>query len=307
MKDYFNQYGGILSSMGKGFLEQSSAQSHTASRARGLDLSIAVDAGRLLLGQSVESGAIAAGFEKLNGVLPDAKGKYGLADPAGHSRDVYYPFALHLLLSAYQRSYETMPSALWGRCQSLTEQLAQSIAHCKQFAHQAPPAEQTALVLFQALCLAQLGQLDQRDIDLEIAQGIVHHIIQRVGDGRSLHPLEKNVTLDAWTYRELTGLHALANIALLLRNKSWSVRVREIALYHQENTQPDNTTNQPWGVFAFIWSQQTALFADQQLHDCATQQKTRAGSAAKTDPHATGSIVAGMLLADAYNQIQAFN
>src|SRR5690606_33037121 len=79
-----------------------------------------------------------------------------------------------------------------------------------------------------------------------------------------------NESPDTWTYRELTGLHALANLALLRRNTAWARRVKEIAGYHLEHTQPDFTTYEPWALFAFGWTPATSDFAQQQLHDVQT-------------------------------------
>ena len=38
-----------------------------------------------------------------------------------------------------------------------------------------------------------------------------------------------------------------------------------------ENTQPDNTTNEPWGLAAFAALDETGTFAEQQLHDAVVQ------------------------------------
>jgi len=92
----------------------------------------------------------------------------------------------------------------------------------------------------------------------------------------------------------LVGLHALARLALLRRHKTWAKRVEEIAMYHLENTQPDNATNQPWGLFAFLWSAKTRSFAEQQMHDATA--------------HSGGAVspLAAMLLADAADCLAEF-
>ena len=106
--------------------------------------------------------------------------------------------------------------------------------------------------------------------------------------------MEADESFDLWTYRELSGLHALANLALRQRNQVWAKRVQDIAEYHQANTQPDYTTSQPWGVFAFLWPDSTHLFAEQQIHDAQTE-----GGGGLTP-------LAAMLLADAAHSLAAF-
>ncbi len=213
-----------------------------------------------------------------------------LCDEAHHTRDVYYPFALHLCLAAFHRRYESLPPKLWSACeQSLLEAVAplRTVEGC---AGKPPPANLTHLMLWHALCLAEQAKLLQRDIDLETVDAAVHTMIAGNSAG-PLHAQESDDSPDAWTWRELTGLHALANLALLRRNNAWAKRVEQIALYHLEHTQPDNTTNQPWAVFAFLWSVKTRSFAEQQLHDATA--------------HGIG-LTAGMLLADAANALAEF-
>lgn len=308
MSDYFSRYGQMMRDMGKGILGGISDG--------GDGLGLALGSGKLLLDEEVGFEVIGDGLQGLAGMRKAGDGKVWLKDGAGHSRDVYFPFAVHVCLAAYERCYERMSSGEWGRCEALVEEVGGLIRGCERYGHYPPSVEDTSLVLWEAFCLAQIGKFAQRDVDLEMVEGIVHHIIERPGKDGSLHELEADVTLDAWTYRELTGMHALAGLALLMRNKAWSKRVEEIGRYHEEHTQPDNTTNQPWGIFGFLWSQETVMFGEQQLHDTSTQVRTMGGTvptgadAAGGDSEGgfggTGMLVAGMLLADGYDQIRAF-
>ena len=301
MSDYFSRYGQMMCTMGKGILGGISGGNE--------GLGLALGSGRLLLDEEVGYGVIGDGLMGLAGMKRGAEDKVWLKDSLGHSRDVYFPFALHICLAAYERSYEKMGSGEWGRCESLMEEAGTLIRGCERYGHYPPSVDDTALVLWEAFCLAQIGRLSQRDVDLEMVEGIVHHIIERPGKGGSLHELEAGVTLDAWTYRELTGLHALAGLALYCRHKGWSKRVAEIGRFHEEHTQPDNTTNQPWGIFGFLWSEETMMFGEQQLHDTSTQLRIKGGTVPTGDDggvKGTGMLVAGMLLADGYDQIRTF-
>ncbi len=109
------------------------------------------------------------------------------------------------------------------------------------------------------------------------------------GDG-PLHALGHDDVLDAWTYRELTGLHALDLLSHRPGGVEWRERVRQIAVYHQAHTQPDYTTYQPWALAAFSRDAVTRPFAEQQLHDVRTHLAVEGG---------VGAAVIAMLLVDA--------
>ena len=207
-----------------------------------------------------------------------------LVDQAGHHRDVYWPLVLHLHLSAFTLQYESLPSSLWSVCEDALADAIIPTRWIESFVGVAPAADQTAMALWSALCLLEQAVLASRDVDIELVDTVVHHMVARPGSEGALHPRNEQAggeeSLDAWTYRELCGLHALANLAIARRNQTWAKRVEQIALYHLENTQPDNTTNQPWALFAFLWSPQTRSFGEQQMHD-ATVHRDQCGGASR--------------------------
>lgn len=264
----------------------------------------ALPAARLLLADDAAHHAgLALGLSQMASLAagPPGPADSGVVDPAGHSREVYHPFALHLCLAAFARRYESMPASLWSRCQSMAESAVAPMRLVESCAGIAPEPEQTALTLWRALALADAAVLLGRDLDMELIDAVVHAVVRRPGPEGSLHPRLAEQSLDAWTYRELTGLHALAGLALLRRNQGWARRVEEVAMHHVENTQPDNTTNQPWALFGFAWSMNTRSFADQQIHDAT------AHAAAWGSHHAsTVGPLAGMLLADAADALGRF-
>lgn len=129
-----------------------------------------------------------------------------------------------------------------------------------------------------------------------VTSHVVDAVLSQPGSEGSLHAMDADESLDAWTFNELTGLHALAAICVANRVYAadsqidrWNSRMREIAIYHFENTQPDNVTTQPWGYPAFAMFSETQMHAEQQLHDIASN----AASADRCD------IVTALLLADA--------
>lgn len=258
-----------------------------------------------------------------------------LADTLGHRRDVYWPLVLHVYLSAFARRYETLPSRLWSACEETLSHAVQPLRWIDAYTESPPPAYLYDQVLWHALCLCEQSLLTGRDADVEWLDAVVHQIIHRPGLDGCLHPNEpprpvmdqssgtedltdkvkvaserlargstaaaSEANEDAWVYRELCGLHALANLALLRRHQAWAQRVEQVASYHLQHTQPDHVTSQPWALFAFIWSPKTRLFADQQIHDAtASAATTGVGRSASL------SVVSGLLLADAAASLSTF-
>ena len=83
-------------------------------------------------------------------------------------------------------------------------------------------------------------------------------------------------TIEVWTERELSGLHALERLALRRGRPDLAARARAGALWHVEHTQPDNATNRPWGASLFLViaheSEDLAarLYAETLIHNCQT-------------------------------------
>jgi hypothetical protein len=74
----------------------------------------------------------------------------------------------------------------------------------------------------------------------------------------------------AW-YHELAILHAAASYAVHSEDRGVARTVARAAQFHQNETQPDHATAQPWGLFAFVWNPATRPTADQLLHAAALQ------------------------------------
>jgi hypothetical protein len=86
-------------------------------------------------------------------------------------------------------------------------------------------------------------------------------------------------------YHELLLLHAATLYAAQTGDPAITEAVAQNAEFHQNETQPDHATNQPWGLAAFIPDPSTRPLADQMLHAAATIGR--------------GSGVTSILLADA--------
>ncbi len=336
MDHALNQYHAILTGLAKPALEavgldpaRSPAQSSQAGGGQPQpSVLLGVSPARLLLEDRPDLyGALVDGARALAALTEAWQNKPAgelprLTDTAGHSRDVYWLLVLHLHLAGFARHYESLSAGQWSACEQALSQAIEPARWIEAYAGVAPTGDRVAVVLWSALCVLEYALLAGRDVNVELVDTVVHHAIQPTAKDASspLHPMqgqaqgEGSPSLDAWTYRELCGLHALANLALGRRNAAWAKRVEQVALYHLEHTQPDHVTTQPWGVFGFLWSPKTRVFVDQQLHDAMAQG--RGGTAVKTHADtASGPLgarpnhapqnrytlepIAGMLLADA--------
>ncbi|MCX5661535.1 MAG: hypothetical protein NTW19_17795 [Planctomycetota bacterium] len=255
------------------------------------------------LARGLENLASLAGPAFSPAIAAPAPADPALRDPAGHSRKVYFPLVLHLHLAATLARQATLPRAVLEACAAAVPAATASARRIEAHVHAPPPPALTTLALWQALCLheaaAVLGAQESLAPDEELGpiDAAVSQIVARPGPDGSLHPRDAEESLDAWTYRELSGLHALAALALARRNAEWSARVEQIALHHLDNTQPDHTTSQPWALFAFLWSPKTRVFAEQQIHDATAQ--------GAIDGHGLDALPA-MLLADAVASLSDF-
>ena len=106
-----------------------------------------------------------------------------------------------------------------------------------------------------------------------------------------LHEQGPDDAPDFWTYQELTALHAWDALAEWFEDPRGRDRVAAAARWHMGHTQPDYTTYQPWALAAFGRRDETRGFAEQQMHDAETHLNLAGGA---------GSVVAGLLLADAW-------
>ena len=97
----------------------------------------------------------------------------------------------------------------------------------------------------------------------------------------------------SWSSRELVAIHGTMGVVSLGAEGLWPA-VAAAARHRRRVTQPDYTTYQPWGLAAFLTEPSTRPFAEQQLHDVQTHLAVEG---------AGGSLIAGLLLADASAQL----
>jgi len=221
----------------------------------------------------------------LGGVLAD-DGMLATPAPERERRPVYFPWVVGLVFRAARRS--GVPSS--------GHEALHEFAHAWHYQLAARgtehygAAQRSAVTLCEAVALAEAACWADQPAWVEPAQWRVHAVLSRTGKDGALQPVAEGESLDAWTYRELVGVHALHRLGALLPHSAWRARVRDAVTYHLGHTQPDNATTQPWGMVAFLEAPGDASgigFADQQLHDAMMQGG------------GTLHAVAAMLVADA--------
>ena len=225
----------------------------------------ALPAARVLIdiADDADRQALASTAEGLKQTLTDPTGK--VTDGFGHARPIYTYLAIHLLGSAAKSSDNT----------AALSQLGEAAKQLLAASQQEPDPRLNAW---------------RRVIACELDLPLPDSVWPAVHEPTPLFPLGVNDLIDAWTYRELVGLHGLHLCARLEGRDDLAERARSAAEYHLGHTQPDYTTYQPWGLAAFASHPQTTVFAEQQLHDVATHLSIEGPG---------GAVLPALLLADA--------
>ena len=249
---------------------------------------------------------LAAGLKHLGSLALRSQGGHmmpRLTDAAGGHRSAYYPFVVHLHLAAFDNRYEQLPESIGGACEDAIPDSLQPLRAVEDYSDHPPPPHCVDLVLWQALAIVEQAHLLQRDIDSEWVDGVVHQVLSLSNPHGSLlpdPPGSKSAIEDqtAWLDQERCALHALANLALITRNRSWSQRVEHAAvclsgvlnkLGESQRMMP------PWALFAFAWPEKTRTMADQML------------VAASGEGAPVSNVLAAMLFADAVAAMASFN
>ncbi len=92
-------------------------------------------------------------------------------------------------------------------------------------------------------------------------------------DGPLLPP-DGFASIEVWTECELSALHALWRLARTNPGPQRSARLHRLIAWHLEHTQPDNGTNRPWALHAFVreGSPEALLYAQTLLHNVAASE-----------------------------------
>jgi hypothetical protein len=221
-------------------------------------------------------------------------------DRSGHHRPIYRGLLVYSWLRAFGLIYETLPRQQFGRweegvrawCDLLEAELGQTEWPIPPVAaERGSTATESA---WMALALHVAGKIFVRDAWTDLASDIFGRIARsQTETGAFLHATPADSPEMHW-YHELVLLHAAASYAVQSEDRTIAAAVARNAEFHQRETQPDHASNQPWGLFAFVWNPATHSHADQILHAASVQ------IAADADG------VSLMLLADALYCLQLF-
>lgn len=212
-------------------------------------------------------------------------------DGLGHSRPIYAPLVLSIMLTVYHKHIANVDNASQKACREALASIMYRLDLPMLY-----DTPETALTLWKALCWLRHDSQFADESEAAGTRALVDAIAMTPGRDGALHPFnESEQLLDTWWYNELSGLHAMANIAILTRKPAWQKRVAEIAEHHLMNIQADHTTSQPWGLAAFVLQSETRIFAEQQLHEAAAGVRS---------PFAQSNVLTGLLLADAAYHLQ---
>lgn len=225
---------------------------------------------------------------------------YAVVDRQGHHRPVYRGLLIYSALQAFRIGYETLTD--FGRWEEGLRPWADLLeAELSRIEWPAPPVQEANSIpalmgatatdaAWMALALHAAGKVFVRDAWLDLASDTFGKFIRcQRADGPFLTATASDNPETHW-YHELVLLHAAASYAVQAEDRALAAAVLRNSTWQQNETQPDHATNQPWGLFAFIWNPATRPLADQVLH-AATALGGATGS--------THSGIASILLADA--------
>jgi hypothetical protein len=193
-------------------------------------------------------------------------------DHHGHRRAVYRPLMVYCWLQAYRERFEQMSQGDFGRwdgalrtwCDGLEQMLGG--ADLPDDGLPASGGSASAEAAWTALALHVAGKLFVRDAWIDLAADAFGRITRGQQPEGGLLRFGASDNPEPYWYHELAILHALASYAVQAEDRAVAAAVRRATLYHQERSQPDHATTQPWALFAFIWNPQTRPLADALLH-----------------------------------------
>lgn len=220
-------------------------------------------------------------------------------DAGGHERAVYRPLTVYAWLQSFRRLYESLPGGEFGRWEEGTRGWADLLE--ADLGRTAWPAElpasagdRWAEMAWNALALHVAGKVFVRDVWTDLASDAFGRIVRAQRDSGAFLASAPSDQPETLWYHELQILHAASSYAVQAEDRNVAAAVARATVFHQNETQPDHATAQPWALFAFVWNQETRPLADQILHTVQMQHPDRADG------------VSLMLLADSLYSLQLF-
>ena len=238
-----------------------------------------------------------------NGTATDLN-QLTIVDRTGQTRSIYRPMLVYNWLCAFRDAYEQLPREEFGRWENALLYWAESLAlrlgefdwpkHVIDASH----GEHVAEACWSALALHVAGKVFIRDGFTDLAGDVFGKLLACQTPTGPFLTATASDNLETTTYYELAILHAAASYAVQCESRGMAKAVMKATQFHLNETQPDHATNQPFGLFGFIWNAQTHLMADSMLHALSVNH----GS----DNIADTSGITAMLLADTLQCLRLF-
>jgi hypothetical protein len=123
--------------------------------------------------------------------------------------------------------------------------------------------------LWSSLVRGVAGEMFGEQAWIEEARGAFGSLVEHQQASGEFLPPDAHANPETRWYEELTLLHAAADYCLIEPSQRLRAAVRQSAVFHLNETQPDHATAEPWGLLAFV--QYAPALADQVLHAVSMQ------------------------------------
>jgi hypothetical protein len=227
-------------------------------------------------------------------------GSVSIVDRSGHHRPVYRGLLVYSWLQAFSLAHETLPGSELGRWNdgllAWCDLLEADLGRIEWPSGPIPAGRGSATTeaAWMALALHVAGKVFGRDAWTHLASDTIGRLTHHQTDAGPFLVAGGSDNPETHWYHEMVLLHAVASYAAQTDDRHLALAATRNAEFHQNETQPDHATSQPWALMAFIWNPLTKPLAEQILHAAAVQ-----------DPSAN-SGVSLMLLADALYCLRLF-
>ena len=202
-----------------------------------------------------------------------------IVDRLGHHRPIYRPLLVYAWLSAFALRYEDLPRQEFGRWEEAlrawSDLLEAELGDIgwDQTSAWAARGSSAGEACWIAVALHRAGKVYVRDVWIDLASDLFGKLVKAQQPSGAFLEMTAADSPEARWFDELAILHAAATYAAMAEDKTVAAAVKRNTEFHLRETQPDHATSQPFGLFAFIWNQQTRSLADQMLNSISMKSE----------------------------------
>jgi len=195
-----------------------------------------------------------------------------IVDRLGHHRPIYRPLLVYAWLSAFSLRYEDLPRQEFGRWEEALRAWSDLLeaelgdigwGQTSAWAARGSSAGEACWI---ALALHRAGKVYVRDVWIDLASDLFGKLVKAQQPSGAFLQVTAADSPEARWFDELAILHAAAAYAALAEDRTVAAAVKRNTDFHLRETQPDHATSQPFGLFAFIWNQETRSLAEAMLN-----------------------------------------